>query len=110
MLPDDLADCTSRLYVADVLIVLRAVQVLKGQLAMLEPCISAAGFLYEEGEGLEPDELADNAAKLAKSMADLPGGGLGHGVCADISDQSQALSFQLNITHQVSLMCQSLLR
>ena len=74
---------------------------LKGQLAMLEPCISAAGFLYEEGEGLEAEELADNTAKLAKPMAELPGGGLGHGVCADISDQSQALNFQLNITHQV---------
>ena len=33
------------------LIALRAVQVLKGQLAMQEPCISAAGFLYEKGRG-----------------------------------------------------------
>ena len=76
-------------------------QVLKGQLALLEPCISAAGFLYEEGEGLEPDELADQAARLGRALRELPGGGLGHGTVADISDQSQSLSFQLHIAHQV---------
>ena len=73
---------------------------LKGQLAMLEPCVSSQGFLYEEGEGLEADELAENAARLAKPMADLPGGGLGNGACADISDQSQSLNFRLTISHQ----------
>ena len=75
---------------------------LKRDLALVEPTISSPGFQYEEGEGMEADELAAMAAKLAKPLRDLPGGGLGDGVCAEISDQMQALAFQLLIKHQVS--------
>ena len=75
---------------------------LKRDLAMVEPTISSPGFQYEEGEGIEADELASMAAKLARPLRDLPGGGLGDGVCAEISDQMQVLNFQLLIKHQVS--------
>ena len=76
-------------------------QVLKGQAALVEPCIYAGNFLYDEGEGLEDDEIAAMAAKLGTALQELPGGGLGHGTVADISDQSQGLEFQLHIVHQV---------
>ena len=76
-------------------------QVLKGQLALLEPTIDANDFLYDEGQGLEPDEVERQTARLGMPLQALPGGGLGHGTVADISDQSQALNFQLHISHQV---------
>ncbi len=75
-------------------------QVLKKRLAMNEPTIMAGGFLYEEGEGLEPDEAAANAALLPRALAALPGGGLGHGVLAAVRDQSQDVTLQLVIEHQ----------
>ena len=75
-------------------------QVLKKRLAMNEPTIMAGGFLYEEGEGLEDDEAAANAALLPRPLADLPGGGLGHGALAVLRDQSQDVSLQLVIEHQ----------
>ena len=68
---------------------------------MVEPTINSAGFGYEEGEGLEADEIADMAVKLAKPMRELPGEGLKDGVCAEIGDQMQVLNFQLIIKHQV---------
>ena len=76
-------------------------QVLKKRLALNEPTVmTAGGFLYEEGEGLEADEAADNAALLPRPLADLPGGGLGHGALASVRDQSQEVSLQLVIEHQ----------
>ena len=73
---------------------------LKKRLAMNEPTIMAGGFLYEEGEGLEDDEAAANAALLLRPLAGLPGGGLGHGTLAVVRDQSQDVSLQLVIEHQ----------
>lgn len=67
---------------------------------MNEPTIMAGGFLYEEGEGLEDDEAAANAALLPRPLADLPGGGLGPGALAVVRDQSQDVSLQLVIEHQ----------
>ncbi|KAK9841863.1 hypothetical protein WJX81_007903 [Elliptochloris bilobata] len=75
-------------------------QVLKKRLAMNEPTIMACGFMYEEGEGLQDDEVAANAALLPRVLADLPGGGLGHGVLAVVRDQSQDVTLQLLIEHQ----------
>lgn len=57
--------------------------------------------MYEEGEGLEEDEVAANAAHLPKHLAGLPGGGLGHGVICTVEDQSQGFSVELIISHQV---------
>lgn len=37
--------------------VLPVPQVLKGQLALIAPSISCGDFIYEEGEGLEEDEV-----------------------------------------------------
>jgi len=76
-------------------------QVLKKRLALNEPTVmTAGGFLYEEGEGLEADEAAANAALLPRPLAALPGGGLGHGALASVRDQSQEVALQLVIEHQ----------
>jgi hypothetical protein len=36
---------------------LGCLQVLKRRLALLEPNLNTAAFAYEEGEGLDPDEV-----------------------------------------------------
>lgn len=59
------------------------------------------GFEYEEGEGLDEDEVASNAAKLPIALAALPGGGLGQGVTAHVEDQVQDFKVAVEITHQV---------
>jgi ubiquitin-like 1-activating enzyme E1 B len=49
-------------------------QVVKGRLAVNEPNLdSAGGFRYEEGEGLEEDEVEANAALLPRVLSELPG-------------------------------------
>ena len=68
---------------------------------MVEPNLSSPGFLYEEGDELEADELAAMAAKLATPMKLLPGGGWGDGTCVEVGDQTQVLNFQLLLQHQV---------
>ena len=40
---------------------------------MHEPSIMCGEFMYEEGEGLEDDEVAENAAHLGKRLEALPG-------------------------------------
>ena len=49
-------------------------QVLKGRLSVHQPTIMCDGFMYEEGEDLDEDELAANAANLPKMLQTLPGG------------------------------------
>ena len=48
-------------------------QVLKQRLSVHEPSIMCGEFMYEEGEGLEDDEVAENAAHLSKRLEALPG-------------------------------------
>ena len=48
-------------------------QVLKQRLSVHEPSIMCGEFMYEEGEGLEDDEVAENAAHLGKRLEALPG-------------------------------------
>jgi hypothetical protein len=57
--------------------------------------------MYEEGEGLEEDEVEGYRALLAKALADLPGGGLRHGSILTVQDQSQHFHVEVIITHQV---------
>jgi ubiquitin-like 1-activating enzyme E1 B len=59
------------------------------------------GVSYEEGEGLEDDEIADNQARLPKTLAALPGGGIRHGTVVYVQDQGQALTFEMHVSHQV---------
>ena len=46
---------------------------LKQRLSVHEPSIMCGEFMYEEGEGLEDDEVAENAAHLCKRLEALPG-------------------------------------
>lgn len=77
-------------------------QVLKKRLSLVEPTVRTdAGFEYEEGEGLDEDEVAANAAKLPVALSQLHGGGLGHGVTAHVEDQVQEFKVLMEITHKV---------
>jgi hypothetical protein len=48
-------------------------QVLKGRLSVHQPTIMCDGFVYEEGEDLDEEELEANAANLPKTLHSLPG-------------------------------------
>lgn len=49
-------------------------QVLKKKLSLVEPTVRTdEGFEYEEGEGLNDDEVADNQAKLPVMLDQLSG-------------------------------------
>ncbi len=76
-------------------------QVLKKRLSLLEPNLNTASFMYEEGEGLDEEEVAESRAHLPKTLAELPGGGLGHGSTFQVTDQAQQLELEFVVTHQV---------
>ena len=57
--------------------------------------------MYEEGAGLDEDEVEENRRHLSTVLASLPGGGLSHGSIASIQDNAQSLHVQVVITHQV---------
>jgi hypothetical protein len=66
--------------------------VVKGHLNFNEPSISVGmDLFYEEGEGLEEDEIERNQSFLPKAIKDLPAGGIVHGAQLEIEDFSQAL-------------------
>ena len=48
-------------------------QVLKGSLSVHQPTIMCDGFVYEEGDDLDQEELAASAANLPKALQALPG-------------------------------------
>ena len=75
-------------------------QVLKKRLSMNDPSIMAGNFAYEEGDDLEPEEVAANARLLPITLESLPGGGLKHGTVVTVSDQAQDFSCQLVLTHK----------
>ncbi|KAG2429091.1 hypothetical protein HXX76_011331 [Chlamydomonas incerta] len=77
--------------------------VIKRRLAVNSPNLLAGGFLYEEGEGLEDDEVAAYAALLPRPLAELPGGGLGHGAILTVQDQSQHWGVDVIIAHTEDL-------
>jgi hypothetical protein len=63
------------------------------------------GMSYEEGEGLEQDEVEFNQGLLPRTLAMLPGGGIKHGVVVYVEDQGQALSLEMHVSHQVCRLC-----
>jgi ubiquitin-like 1-activating enzyme E1 B len=82
-------------------------KVLKNHLGMIEPCFeyilegdAERAFSYEEGEGLDEDEIQENAAHLPKILAELPAGGIVKDTIVDIQDQRQHLKLQMVISHQ----------
>ncbi|GFR52084.1 hypothetical protein Agub_g14546 [Astrephomene gubernaculifera] len=77
--------------------------VIKKRLAVNTPNLMSGGFLYEEGEGLEEDEVAAYAALLPRPLSLLPGGGLRHGSILTLQDQSQHWGVDIIIAHQEDL-------
>lgn len=75
-------------------------QVVKKRLAVCSPTLMCADFMYEEGEGLEEDEVRSNAALLPRVLRDLPGGGVQHGALLTVEDQEQHFSVDLLVEHQ----------
>lgn len=57
--------------------------------------------MYEEGEGLDPDEAEESAVHLPKTLAHLPGGGIVGGSTFQVTDQMQQLELDFIVTHQV---------
>jgi ubiquitin-like 1-activating enzyme E1 B len=78
-------------------------KVVRRALAVNEPyLLTAGGFCYEEGDGLEEDEAAANAALLPRALVALPGGGVGHGSVLTVMDSSQGgFTVELVVTHAV---------
>ena len=61
--------------------------VLKKKLGFNLPDITVnADLLYEEGDGLEPDEVATYERRLALRLQDLPGGGVRDNTMIDVED------------------------
>ena len=67
----------------------------------MEPNINTSAFMYEEGEGLDPEEAAESAVYLPRTLAQLPGGGIVGGSSFQVSDQMQQLDLEFYVTHQV---------
>lgn len=74
---------------------------LRGALAVACPALECGEFLYEEGEGLEEDEVAMYASLLPRTLAALPGGGVRGGSMVGITDQLQNLNVRLILQHKV---------
>lgn len=74
---------------------------LKGALAIACPTLECGDFLYEEGEGLEEDEVELYSSLLPRTLDALPGGGLRSGSTVNVKDQLQNLDVQVVIQHAV---------
>ncbi|EFJ49068.1 hypothetical protein VOLCADRAFT_104505 [Volvox carteri f. nagariensis] len=77
--------------------------VIKKRLAVNTPNLLSGGFLYEEGEGLEQDEVEAYTALLPRTLAELPGGGLRHGSILTVQDQSQHFGVDVIVVHTADL-------
>lgn len=83
-------------------------QVVRKRLSVNTCNVMSGDFLYEEGEGLEDDEVASYAAMLSRPLSSLPGGGIRHGSQVTVQDQLQHFSVELLVVHQVGPMRTSL--
>lgn len=76
-------------------------QVLKKRLSMNEPTIQCGELYYEEGEGLDEEEVELYSRLLPQALSQLPGGGLKHGAIMTVKDQAQELDVKIVVNHQV---------
>jgi Ubiquitin/SUMO-activating enzyme ubiquitin-like domain/ThiF family/Ubiquitin-activating enzyme active site len=74
--------------------------VLKRDMAFAAPTIVAESFLYEEGDDLEEEEVAENARMRALPLAALPGG-VAHNSRLEVSELSQNLKVTLVLADAV---------
>lgn len=73
-------------------------RVLKKELGFMEPSITiGSNIIYEEGEDIGDDEYA---VMLQKKLADLPAGGVKHGVVIRVEDFTQDLEVDVCFHHQ----------
>lgn len=76
-------------------------QVVKKQWKLSEFMIdNGSDFLYEEGEYLEPDEVATNAKHLDTYLTQLPGGGISHNTMITVIDEDSSLKVPVLVCHQ----------
>ena len=66
---------------------------------MVEPTLASGTFLYEEGAGLEDDEVAAYAALRPRALAGLPGGGLADGATLTATDNASDTTLTLVLRH-----------
>ena len=78
-------------------------RVLKKHMAFNSPSIMAGDFMYEEGDDLDADEVAEHAAHLPTALSALPGGGITHTSQVSVTDQTQEMTVTLVVSHQVRI-------
>lgn len=61
---------------------------------------NGSDFLYEEGEYLEPDEVASNAKHLDTCLKQLPGGGISHNSTMTVIDEDSSLKVPVLVCHR----------
>jgi Ubiquitin/SUMO-activating enzyme ubiquitin-like domain len=75
--------------------------VLKKRLAFVSPIVTLENFQYEEGDDLDEAEREENAEHLPTPLAQLPGGGVAHGMRFAVTDTVQDMTVTLVMQHAV---------
>jgi hypothetical protein len=78
-------------------------KVARKYLGMVEPCLSygeESMFMYEEGEGLDAEEVQEYENYLPMVISELPAGGIKNGTMVRITDQRQHLDFEIMVGHE----------
>lgn len=75
-------------------------RVLKKEMAFSHPTVMCENFLYEEGDDLDEDEVAEYAHLLPKTLAMLPGS-ITHNTRLEVNDQAQNLKVTVVLQQQV---------
>lgn len=78
--------------------------VVKGKWGFTEFIIdNGCGFLYEEGEFLEDDEIEANARYLGMTLQALPGGGIVNNSTMTVTDEGSSLQVTLLVSHNEAM-------
>ena len=76
-------------------------KILRGRLGMHEPSVAVGdACIFESGEGLEEDEVADYAQNAAKVFASAPGGGITEGTFINAEDFLQDVAVKFIVGHR----------